>query len=142
MAFTIFFIFKNPLPSFFLVLTPTADLIETLVFSQMLGIKLSLASFAALLLLIGYSVDDNILLTSRVLKEEGNIDEKIKSSFRTGITMVGATLVALLALFVISASIVIDQIASILIIGLLIDLLNSWVLNVGLLKIYVKRKLK
>lgn len=140
MAFTVFFIFKNPLPSFFLVLTPTSDIIETLVFSQIFGIKLSLASFAALLLLVGYSVDDNILLTARALKREGDLDEEIKSSFRTGITMVGATLVALMSLFIISASTVIDQIAAVLVIGLIIDLLNSWILNVGLLKWYLGRK--
>ena len=144
MAFTVFFIFKNPLPSFYLVLTVIADLIETLVFSQIIGIKLSLASFAALLLLIGYSVDDNILLTTRILKrrEGGTIDEKIKNSFKTGITMVGTALVALLALFIISASVVIDQIASVLVIGLLVDLLNSWILNVGLLVWYNERKTK
>jgi len=140
MAFTVFFIFKVPLPSFYLVLNVFADLVETLVFSQILGIKLSLATFAALLVLIGYSVDDNILLTSRVLKSEGNLEEKIKSSFKTGITMIGTALVALLALFIISASVVIDQIASVLVIGLLIDLLNSWVLNVGLLKWYLERR--
>jgi len=144
MAFTIFFIFKNPLPSFYLVLTVIADLTETLVFSQIFGLELSLASFAALLLLIGYSVDDNILLTTRVLKttEGGTIDEKVRTSFKTGITMVGTALVALLALFIISASIVIDQIASVLVIGLLVDLFNSWILNVGLLQWYIERKMK
>ena len=143
MACTIFFIFRVPLPSFFLVLTVIADLTETLAITQMVGIKLSLASFASLLLLIGYSVDDNILMATRMLKSEGkDYDSIIKRSFKTGLTMVGTTLVALSALFIISTSVVIDTIASVLIIGLLADLLNSWVLNAGLMVWYVERKVK
>jgi len=144
MAATIFFIYRIPLPSFFLVLNVIAALTETLVFSQIFGIKLSLAAFASLLLLIGYSVDDNILMATRVLREsekkQRNYDAVIKRSFKTGMTMVGTTVVALFALFIISTSVVIDTIASILVIGLLLDLMNSWVLNVGLMMWYVERK--
>jgi preprotein translocase subunit SecF len=144
MAATIFFIYRIPLPSLFLVLNVIADLTETLVFSQIFGIKLSLAAFASLLLLIGYSVDDNILMATRVLREsekkEKNYDAIIKRSFKTGMTMVGTTVVALFALFIISTSVVIDTIASVLIIGLLLDLVNSWILNVGFMMWYVDRK--
>jgi preprotein translocase subunit SecF len=144
MAATIFFIFKVPIPSLFIVLNVIADLTETLVFSQILGIKLSLAAFASLLLLIGYSVDDNILMATRVLREsekkERDYDAIVKRSFKTGITMVGTTVVALFALFIISTSVVIDTIASVLIIGLFLDLMNSWVLNVGFMMWYVNRK--
>jgi len=146
MSITIFFIFKVPLPSFFMVLVVISDLIETLAFTQILGFKLSLATFASLLLLIGYSVDDNILMASRMLKITGKnqktYDSVIKRSFKTGITMVGTAIVALFALFIISTSVVIDQIASTLIIGLLIDLLNSWIMNAGLMVWFVERKVK
>jgi preprotein translocase subunit SecF len=143
MTVTIFFIFRVPLPSAFLVLNVIADLTETLVITQILGIKLSIASFASLLLLIGYSVDDNILMATRMLKSEGkDYDSIIKRSFKTGLTMVGTTLVALFALFVISTSVIIDTIASVLIIGLFLDLMNSWVLNVGLMVWYTDRKYK
>ncbi len=143
MAVTVFIIFKIPLPSFYLILTSFSDIIETLVITQILGIKLSLATFASLLLLVGYSVDDNILLTTRVLKKAGgDIETEIKNTRKTGFTMMGATIVALFALFIISTSVVITQIASVLLIGLLIDLVNSWVLNTNLLRWYVKRKIK
>jgi len=48
----------------------------------------------------------------------------------------------LFALFIISTSVVVDTIASVLIIGLLVDLLNSWILNVGLMSWYSERKFK
>ena len=141
MAITVFIIFRVGLPSFYVVLASFADIVETLAISQFLGIKLSLATFAALLLLIGYSVDTDILLTSRVLRTaEGDIKSKIKGAMKTGLTMIGATAAALLALFVISASSVITQIASVLLIGLVLDVFNTWVTNANLLRWYVERR--
>jgi preprotein translocase subunit SecF len=143
MAVTVFIMFKTPLPSFYLVLTVIADLIETLVFSQIIGIKLSLAVFASLLLLIGGAVGDNILFTTRILKSTGkNYDEIIKKSFKTGMTLVGTVMAAMAALLIISSSIAIDQIASVQLIGMSVDVLNSWVLNLGLLMWFVTRKIK
>ncbi len=141
MAITVFFIFKDPFPSFYVVLCGFADIVETLAISQFLGIKLSLATFAALLLLIGYSVDTDILLTSRVLKTaEGELKSKIKGAMKTGLTMIGATAVALTALFIVSASLVITQIASVLLIGLIVDVFNTWFVNANLLRWYIERK--
>jgi len=143
MAVTVFIIFRNPFPSFYVVLCGFADIVETLAISQLLGIKLTLATFAALLLLIGYSVDTDILLTSRVLKTaEGELKTKIRGAMKTGLTMIGATAVALSALFIISASSVITQIASVLLIGIILDIFNTWLTNAGLLRWYVERRQK
>lgn len=141
MAIVIFLIFREPLPSFYVILSAFADIVETLAFSQIIGIKLSLATFSALLLLIGYSVDTDILLTTRVLKtSEGDVKEKIKGAMKTGLTMTGTTIGAVTALLLISASSVITQIASVLLIGLLLDVLNTWVTNSILLRMHVERK--
>ncbi|OGI12538.1 hypothetical protein A3K64_01375 [Candidatus Micrarchaeota archaeon RBG_16_36_9] len=143
MAITIFIMFRNPLPSLYLILTVIADLIETLAIMQIVGIKLSLATFAALLLLIGGAVGDNVLFTTRVLKSgKKNYDEIVKKTLKTGITLVGTTMAALVALLLVSGSTVIFQIASVLLIGMALDLMNSWVLNLGLLMWYVTRKIK
>lgn len=142
MAVTVFIIFKKALPSFYVILAGFADIVETLAFSQMLGIELSLATFAALLLLIGYSVDTDILLTTRILKtREGNLKNRIKGTMKTGLTMIGATAAALFALFIISASSIITQIASVLLIGLIFDVINTWITNAGLLRWYLERKI-
>ena len=143
MAITIFVMFRNPMPSIFMILTVLADLIETVVFMQIFGIKLSLATFAALLLLIGAAVGDNVMFTTKLLKStQKNYDEIIKATFKTGITMFATVQAAFAALLLISASSVITQIAAISIIGGTIDLMNSWVLNLGLLMLYIKRKIK
>jgi len=141
MAITVFIIFKIGMPSIYVVISAFADIVEALAFSQLLGIELSLATFAALLLLIGYSVDTDILLTTRVIKSpEGDLKTKINGAMKTGLTMIGATAAALLALFLIVGSSVITEIASVLVIGLFFDAINTWLTNANLLRWYIERK--
>lgn len=140
MAVTVFIVFRILTPSFYVILSAFADIVEAFALSQFLGIKLSLATFAALLLLIGYSVDTDILLTTRVLKTEGEVGAKLRRAMKTGLTMMGSTGAALLALFAMSTSSIINQIASVLLIGLLFDLMNTWLTNAGLLRWYIERK--
>ncbi len=150
MAFIVFVIFKRLLPSSYVVFVAFADILETFVISQFLGIKLSLASFAALLLLIGYSVDTDILLTSRVLKGEyrsegktrSEVKEKIKGAMKTGLMMTATTIAAVVILFFVSSSDVIVQIASVLLIGLSLDIVNTWMFNAVLLRLYMERKMR
>lgn len=142
MSVAVYFTFRVPVPSAYVVLSAFADIAEAFAFSQLLGIRLSLATFAALLLLIGYSVDTDILLTARVLKGEGETKELIKRARKTGLTMTGTTCAALLALFAISGSATITQIASVLLIGMIFDILNTWVTNAGLLTWYMERRRK
>ena len=106
------------------------------------GITLSLGTTAALLMLIGYSVDSDILLTTRLLKRKGKTDEKMQGAFRTGFIMTTTTLTAIAAMFVVSAIgqvIIIRDISAVLLIGLVVDLMNTWMLNAGLLKWYVQK---
>jgi len=142
MIITVFIIFKVPLISLYISLSPLFDIIEALALSQLLGIKLSLASFAALLMLIGYSVDDDVMVTTRVLKGTVEMKEKLRNGFKTSLTTTTLTIVALVALYLVSVSSVIIQIASVLLIGLLVDLQNTWLFAVTLLRWHVERKEK
>ncbi len=142
MAVVVFVIFKKPVLSLRVIISAFADIIETLVLSQIIGIKLSLATFAALLLLIGYSVDDDVLLTTRTIRGSGEIVERMKRARKTAFTTIGATAVALISLFVITSSSIIIQIASILLIGLIFDLINTWMLNAPILRWYVEKEVK
>jgi preprotein translocase subunit SecF len=95
---------------------------------------LSLASLAGLLLLLGYGVDTNVLLTTYVLKRfEGEPEERVASSMKTGFTITITTLLTMLAvnLFVTNSSL--DQLSTVLVFGLAADLLNTWFLNAGIL---------
>lgn len=143
MAIVVFIIFRNFVPSTAVIISAVADLLMTLVFVNIFGMKLSSAGIVALLMLIGYSVDTDILLTTRVLKRhEGNLNERIFGAFKTGITMTLTSLLAMvLALIIVSSfSEILTQIFSILVIGLCFDLINTWITNVSILKWYVLKK--
>ncbi len=143
MGIVVFIIFRNFVPSTAVILSAFADITMTLVAVNLLGIKMSTAGIVAFLMLVGYSVDTDILLTTRVLKrKEGNLNERITGAMKTGLTMTLTSLFAfLLTLFIIkSFSNILTQIFMILSIGLFFDLLNTWITNVSILKWYVNSK--
>jgi len=145
MALIVFIIFRKIIPSLAVIISAFADIFMTLTLVNILGIKMSSAGIVAFLMLIGYSVDTDILLTNKILKtHEGSINEKIARAFKTGITMTLTSLLAVtIALIIsISFSVVLTQIFTVLVIGLSFDILNTWITNVSLLKWYVNWKQK
>ena len=142
MSIIVFIIFRSKIPSFAVVISAFADIMMTLATINLLGMKISSAGITAILMLIGYSVDSDIMLTTRLLKRHGNTDENLKSAFKTGITMTLTSIIAItVALFIIqSVSSVLSQIFTILIIGLAFDILNTWITNVSILKWYLETK--
>ncbi|NLV26882.1 MAG: protein translocase subunit SecF [Methanomicrobiales archaeon] len=140
MAIVVFVAFRSFVPAAAVVISAFADMVMTAACMNILGIQLSLGTTAALLMLIGYSVDSDILLTSRVLKRKGKFDEKMQGAFRTGIIMTSTTFGAIFAMWLI-ASIggiqIISEIGAVLLIGLVFDVMNTWLTNAGILKWYM-----
>jgi len=141
MAAVIFLRFRTFVPSFAVVLSAFADITESIAAMILLGIPVSPGSIVALLLLIGYSVDTDILLTTRLIKQRGwkNIDEGIESAFSTGIAMQATTIGAMLVIRLLPTSRVLNDIATVIIFGLLFDVMNTWITNAGILKTYLER---
>lgn len=143
MAIVIFLSFRTFVPSGAVVLSAFADMIMTAAVMNAIGIPLTLPTTAALLMLIGYSVDSDILLTMRVLKRQGKLDEKLAGAFRTGIIMTSTTIAAAASMLVVAylAQItVIADISAVLLIGLFFDILNTWLTNAGIIKWYATKK--
>jgi preprotein translocase subunit SecF len=143
MAIVVFVAFRTFIPSSAVVLSAFADIVMTAAAMTVLGIELTLPTMAALLMLIGYSVDSDILLTMRVLKRQGKLDEKLGGAFRTGIIMTTTTMAAVAAMWIVTfvGNVpVIPQIAAVLFIGLAFDMLNTWLTNAGIIKWYVLRR--
>ncbi|NYT04396.1 MAG: protein translocase subunit SecF [Candidatus Methanofastidiosa archaeon] len=143
MAIIVFLAFRVPIPSAAVVFSAFSDMLIALGFMSITGIELSRYTIAAVLMLIGYSVDTDILLTARVIKEKGeNVNEKVRTAMKTGLTMTFTTLAALTALYIFSTSDVLDDIAIVLIFGLIGDLMMTWLFNAGVLKWYALRRQK
>lgn len=144
MAIVVFIIFRTAVPSLAVVISAFADIMMTLSFINLLGIKISSAGITAILMLIGYSVDSDIMLTTRLLKRHEDTNQKLKGAIKTGLTMTLTSLIAILVAFLITRTLspVLGQIFLVLIIGLSFDILNTWITNVSILKWYLNHKEK
>jgi preprotein translocase subunit SecF len=141
MMIIVFVAFRKLIPAIAVVFAGIADIIVATGIMNVLGIELSLATTAALLMLIGYSVDSNILLTSKVIKHQGKLTNKMTGAFHTGFIMTTTTLAATIAMLIVA---IIGQvptlydIAAVLVIGLICDMIFTWVFNAGVLQIYMR----
>ncbi|MBT3814926.1 protein translocase subunit SecF [Candidatus Woesearchaeota archaeon] len=143
MGFVVLVYFRTFVPSLAVILAALSDIVVTLAIFNLTGMKLSTAGIAAFLMLIGYSVDTDILLSSRLLKrKEGSVMDRVYGAMKTGFTMSTTTLVAITVALIFVQSEVVKQIMIILFIGLLVDLVMTWIQNVGILRLYLERKKK
>lgn len=143
MAIVVFIIFRTFVPSMAVILSAFADIVMTLVVVDIIGMKISSAGIIAFLMLIGYSVDTDILLTNRLLRRsDGSVNKRIFLAFKTGMTMTIAAIVAVGSALIIvkSFSSVLSQIFTILSIGLVFDIFNTWITNTSILKWYLEGK--
>ena len=150
MSIVVFLLFRSPVPSFAVILSAFSDIMIAAAFMRVAGIELSLGTLAALLMLIGYSVDSDILLTNRVLKRRGTVQEKVSRAIQTGVTMTSTALVALVVMHIVANYLyliipafaqitLLSQISIVLIAGLFADIMNTWLLNTGILRWYAMK---
>ena len=129
---------KNSVPSFAVMLSAFADIVMTLAVINLIGLKLSTAGIVAFLMLIGYSVDTDILLTTRILRKRGDLNRELFGAFKTGTTMTLTSIIAITAALIVVYPFgsVLNQIFIILLIGLAFDLFNTWITNASIIKWY------
>ncbi|WP_049900598.1 protein translocase subunit SecF [Natrinema sp. J7-1] len=134
-----FILFRTFVPSIAIVISAFSDLMIPLAFMRLTGIPLSLGTVAGLLMLIGYSVDSDILLNNHILRRGGDFYDSTYRAMRTGITMTVTSMAAMLVMGVVAFVLSIDLLASIgiiLFVGLAADLMNTYMLNLSLLRWY------
>ncbi len=140
-VFLIILYIKYSIPSVAVILAAFSDIIFCVAVLNILGVKLGIAGIAAFLMLIGYSVDTDILMSVRVLKrKEGSIYSRIVGAMKTGLTMDAAALVVIIAVLLFSQSDVIIQIMTVLLIGLIGDIIFTWIQNAGILRWYLEKR--
>jgi preprotein translocase subunit SecF len=145
MSIVVFVTFRTFVPSGAVVLSAFADIVMTGAAMNLLGVPLTLGTTAALLMLIGYSVDSDILLTMRTLKRQGKLEDKLAGVFRTGIIMTSTSMAAVAAMWVVSwvGNIqIINEISTVLLLGLAFDIMNTWLTNAGIIKWYVTSRVE
>ena len=141
MAAVVFIYFRNPIVSAAVVLAAFSDIIVTFASVSLIGMKLSTAGIAAFLMLIGYSVDTDILLSNKVLKtKEGTVLDRTFVAMKTGLMMTSTAIGVVFIAMIFTKSDVIRQIMIILFIGLICDIIFTWIQNAGLLRLYLEKK--
>ncbi|MFB6072666.1 MAG: protein translocase subunit SecF [Halobacterium sp.] len=139
MSVVVFVLFRTFVPSIAVVLSAFSDIVVPLALMNVLGIKLTLGTVAALLMLIGYSVDSDILLNNHVLRRSGSFWESVHRAMRTGVTMTVTSIASMTVMASVAYFFGIQLLTSIgivLVLGLTTDLMNTYMLNVTLLRWY------
>lgn len=140
----VFAFFRTFVPSLAVLLGAFSDIIMALGAMVLLGIPLTLPSFAALLMLIGYSLDTDILLTMRIIKRRGNPRENAWSALKTGMTMSFTAIVAFSVLLIVAYLTQIStyyEISIVALAGLFGDLIATWCLNAVIVLYYKERSI-
>lgn len=139
-SIVVYLYFRSAIPSFYAVFCVAADMLFAMAIFVLAEYKLTTASIAAFLLLIGYSIDTDILLTTRVLKrKEGSVSERMASTILTGLTMTSTAIIAIVVGYFSTDSELLKQITFILGWGLFADIIFTWLFNAALLRIYVEK---
>ena len=139
MSVVVFALFRTFVPSIAVVLSAFSDIVIPLALMNVFGIELSLGTVAALLMLIGYSVDSDILLNNQVLRRSGSFWESVERAMRTGVTMTVTSIIAMAVMSVVSYVFgiqLLTDIGVVLVFGLTADLMNTYMMNVTLLRWY------
>ncbi len=139
MSVLIFILFRTFVPSIAVVASAFSDIMIPIALMNLFGIELSLGTVAALLMLIGYSVDSDILLNNHILRRRGGFYESAYRAMRTGVTMTLTSIAAMIVMTITATLLAIPllpEIGLILVIGLVADLMNTYLMNMSLLRWY------
>ena len=132
--------FKNIYGTAAALFSAFMDIFITVGITNLMGIKLTAGGIAAYLMLIGYSIDTSILLSTKLLKEKGDLKQGLFNAMTTGFTMSAAGIAAMGVSFLLTNNSTLRQIMLILVIGLVIDLITTWVGNVAFLRYHLERR--
>ncbi len=140
----VFFIFRSVVPSFAAIFGAANDIVIALGGMGLFGIPLGIASIGGLLMLIGYSIDTELLSSIRILKRgEDTPQDRAFGAMKTGTTMTLAAIITFSILLVMSYETFIPtyfEISGVVLIGLIADLATTWLGNVPLILWYKLRK--
>ncbi len=142
----VFISFRELLPSVAIIAAALFDILCAVALMALFKIPLSLATIPALLALVGYSIDTDILLTSRLLKrKEDSPADRSMEALWTGVTMTSTAIAALGVMSILgylTQLIIVWQIGLIMLFGQLGDLIATWMFNAPLLLWYAEKKEK
>ncbi|MFA4887814.1 MAG: hypothetical protein WC595_06400 [Candidatus Nanoarchaeia archaeon] len=141
MAITVFITFRTFAPSLAVVFAAFMNITIPLAIINFMGMKLSSAGIIGFLLIIGYSVDTDILLTTWALKKrEKSLFERMFHSMKTGLTMTAAAIAVMIIGIIFSNVVVIREMFIVILLALITDIFATYLTNAGILTWYCQKK--
>ena len=130
MGLVILVIFRKWIVVSYMIFAAAADIIMTVFTVNMLGMQVSTGGLAAFLMILGYSIDTDILLTTKMLKKQKEpVESRFAEAFLTGMTMTGTSFVAVSIGAIVTNTPLIREIMVIIAIGLFFDAIITWFVN-------------
>jgi preprotein translocase subunit SecF len=132
--------FRNLYATSAALLSAFLNLFITLGIMNIGGMRLTAGGIAAYLMLIGYSIDTSILLSTKMLKDrKDDLRKTIFRAMKTGLTMSFTGIAAIGISYLFTNNVVLKQIMLILLVGLVIDIFTTWIGNLTFLRLYLER---
>ncbi len=136
----VFILFRSFVPSFAVVSSIIIDVSVTTAIVSALGYEFSIAMLGALLTIMSYSIDTDVLLTTKLTKHDSDFRTSVKEALKTGIIITVAALVSAVTVLVLSTNQVLKDISIVLTVGLVVDFITTWFQNAGIIKWWVDGK--
>ena len=141
MAIVVFLTFRTFIPSIAVILAALTDIIGTVAVISLFNMQMSASGITALLLVIGYPIDTDVLLTTKLIKRTmGTMYERFAQALKTGLTMTLTSMIAVLVGFLFSAASVLKDIFIIIFIALIFDIISTYLGNASMLIWHIKSK--
>jgi len=145
LVISVFYNFREIVPGILMILSIIFDTLTVVAAMGIFGIPFSLATVSILLILVGYSIDTDILLTSRVLKHRYlEFKERFRTAMITGLTeQFTAFTVMLLSYIIVSLLFpeldLVRDMSLMVLIGSVADMIFTWLFNASALRIWAER---
>lgn len=144
LTIVVFIFFRELIPSLAIVEAALFDMLTAVALSTLFGFSFTLSTVASLLMLVGFSVDTDVLLTTRVLKrKDKDVLARCNDTLQTGLTVSATVMGAMLAMLIVSyfAQIsIIFEISAVVLFGMVGDLVATWFTNAPILLWYWEKK--
>ena len=130
--------FRHPVPIVIMLVSALFDGVAMLSLMGLTNIPLSLSTMAIVLMMVGYSIDTDVIASTYVFKrrKEGGVYNQAERAFWTGATMSVTTLIAMIVIYAVgflTRNLTVIRIANVMIYGVLADIVITWMFNAPLL---------
>ncbi len=136
----VFFLFRSFVPSVAVISSIIIDTVLTTAIVTLMGKEFSIAMIGALLTIMAYSIDTDVLLTTKLTKTRSDFRVAMRDAMQTATIIILASLVSSVTVYVVSTNQVLDDIALVLTIGLIVDFIVTWFQNAGIIKWWVDER--